>query len=184
MARGKDHDYTLPDHKSRDEPSKKKGPPQPMPANIIKAGWRGETKETLMAKPDMLNASIRALPRAYLVPPRPSAAAKKSSEWHKNNKRKLESDSGMDAPIAPSTAGVFPAFPPPADIPRPAPHPAYGAVEEIKWSFTKNQWTYIYTSGMELTSPPMLAPVSTFPPAVPESMVADYFITEQPAYDT
>ncbi|KAJ4301893.1 hypothetical protein N0V90_003989 [Kalmusia sp. IMI 367209] len=55
MNRGKAHNYTLPAAKGREEFNPKNGvAPEPMPANKIKADWQGETKEALLAKPDML----------------------------------------------------------------------------------------------------------------------------------
>ena len=64
------HGYTLPPGISREEGSNGTADPAPMPADRIKIGWQGETKETLLGKADMLPSVVRALPRAYLVPPR------------------------------------------------------------------------------------------------------------------
>jgi hypothetical protein len=112
MKRGKDHDYTLPADKNREEGSKKaKSAPQPMPAAKVKANWQGETKEALLSKADMLPPGVRDCPRAYLVPPRTSATTKKDQVWRETNlERKREYSVDSNPPSSFST--VAPQLPP------------------------------------------------------------------------
>jgi hypothetical protein len=185
MNRGKAHNYTLPAAKGREEFNPKNGvAPAPMPANKIKADWQGETKEALLAKPDMLPAGVRACPRAFLHPPRPSSAMKSTQSWATSHKRKRESDPGVDARIAPSTTGsAFPVFPPRLDFPRPPAHPQYGEALTVSWSYSKNRWAYTYASGLEICSPPMPAPIGEvrFLSTVPQSVV-NHVVAEQQVY--
>jgi hypothetical protein len=147
-----------------------------MPANKIKADWQGETKEALLAKPDMLPTGVRACPRAFLQPPRPSSAMKSAKDWAISNKLKRESDTGVHA-------RVFPGFPPRLDFPRPPPRSQHGEALTATWHFSKNSWVYTYASGMAVWSPPMPAPVGEvrFLSMVPQS-VANHIIAEQQVY--
>jgi hypothetical protein len=185
MNRGRDHSYTLPAARGRDEFNWKEGvAPGPMPANNIKADWQGETKEALLAKPDMLPTGVRACPRAFLQPPRPSSAMKSTQNWAISNKRKLESDPGVDARIASSTtSSALPGFPPRPDFPRPPAHPQYGEVLTASWSYSNNRWTYTYASGLEFCSAPMPAPIGEVRclSTVPPSVVVNHIIAEQQA---
>jgi hypothetical protein len=73
MARGEERNFTLPASKSRDEgvkkgineKDKKIVAREPMAANKVKPDWRGETRETLLAKDDMLPSAVRDCLRAF-----------------------------------------------------------------------------------------------------------------------
>ncbi len=145
MNRGKAHNYTLPAAKGREEFNPEKGvAPEPMPANKVKADWQGETKEALLAKPDMLPTGVRTCPRAFLHPPRPSSAMKSTQNWAISNKRKRESDPGVDARIAPSTTdSAIPGFPPRPDFSRPQLTPAWRGVDCVLVLFAEKVGVYI-----------------------------------------
>ena len=85
MESRKEQEYSLPDVKPKDAPRKpkkgKKGAPVDpskvrqsgeMPPSEVKAGWSGPSREEVLHEPSILPDFVRALPRMYLVPPRPS----------------------------------------------------------------------------------------------------------------
>ncbi|KAK0352959.1 hypothetical protein LTR02_006237 [Friedmanniomyces endolithicus] len=63
--------YDLPAVKGREAPYGKLGAKIPMPISQarLRPDWKGESREELLGKPDMLPDYVRTLPRAYLVPP-------------------------------------------------------------------------------------------------------------------
>lgn len=107
--------FDLPKDKNRAAPIGKNKIPSPMPDDKVKRGWKGETKEKLLAKPDMLPDYVRTLPRAYLVPPRKSITQKKKQD---NKRKRANGDSNtplsshmVTTPFTP--ASFFSIFPPP-----------------------------------------------------------------------
>ncbi|KAF1989498.1 hypothetical protein K402DRAFT_274002 [Aulographum hederae CBS 113979] len=163
MARGRDKNYTLPADKSREEGGKKaKSAPQPMPANSVKAGWQGETREALLNKADMLPSGVRDCPRAYLGPPRMSAAAKKSLAWKETGlKRELESAAeSMPPPTFYSRAPLYvlPTFPPPPEFERPPASSAHGKVMTTSYSWETDEYTHTYENGTGVTGRATVAP--------------------------
>ncbi|KAL8806914.1 MAG: hypothetical protein Q9182_001043 [Xanthomendoza sp. 2 TL-2023] len=120
MARGRNHDYSLPPNKSRDVGAwrRKKGEkiwsePEPMPANRVKNDWVGETKDDLLAKDSMLSDEQRLKPRAYSVPPgKPQRSTKgerkQKHEFDKRNvcshhepakKKRRQTQSNQESPV-------------------------------------------------------------------------------------
>ncbi|KAL8685290.1 MAG: hypothetical protein Q9218_007858 [Villophora microphyllina] len=58
MNRGAEKEYTLPVDKSREEGTKKSSP-QAILDNKVKADWKGETRDSLLNKADMLPSDVR-----------------------------------------------------------------------------------------------------------------------------
>lgn len=158
LVRGR-FDYTLPAEKSREAPrGKNMVTPAPMPNDKIKHGWTGETKEQLLAKPDMLPPYVRALPRAYLVAPRASSSEKKSLD--RKRKQGVESHAPSSFPLA-STAYTaaprLPQFLAPPSFPRPPADARHGEVLTTSWSWITNTWEHVYASGARVSAPPQNA---------------------------
>jgi hypothetical protein len=171
MKRGRDHGYTLPADKSREEGSKKsKSAPQPMPAAKVKADWQGETKKALLKKADLLPQGVRDCPRAYLVPPCTSAAGKKSQAWKETNlKRKGGADvdsrppSGFSKPPSGFSNSPFGFSNPPSDLSmvaprhqpsppkeafeRPPADPVHGEVVSTCYGWKAGDWMHTHASG-------------------------------------
>ncbi|KAK1070894.1 hypothetical protein LTR74_003806 [Friedmanniomyces endolithicus] len=63
--------YDLPAVKGREAPYGKLGAkiPTPIAQARLRPDWKGESREELLGKPDMLPDYVRSTPRAYLVPP-------------------------------------------------------------------------------------------------------------------
>ncbi|GAM82129.1 hypothetical protein ANO11243_001080 [Dothideomycetidae sp. 11243] len=156
-------DYALAPPKDRTTPRGKgplKSPPTPMPDDQVKPGWRGQSREQVLAKPEMIPSFVRERPRAYLVSPRPSVRARKSAEHRGLQLGGPSQVSSSAAPQAPSPA-TFPAdeFPPPFPYPPPQAHPRYGSVLSITWMYATRTWERQYADGTKLKSPPLPEPV-------------------------
>ncbi|TKA41588.1 hypothetical protein B0A54_06476 [Friedmanniomyces endolithicus] len=149
MRRGP-QDYTLPAQRQRDEAKGNK--PVPTPMAKVRSDWQGESREVLLEKPDMLPAGVRELPRAHLVPPRPSSQAKSNQAFKAQassgdgTKRKREAEGRLPPPSFPTTtpATLFPARP---AYPRPPADPVQGRVMSFSWSWDTEQYTHTYASG-------------------------------------
>ncbi|KAK0917356.1 hypothetical protein LTR02_000221 [Friedmanniomyces endolithicus] len=63
--------YDLPAVKGREAPYGKLGAkiPTPIAQSRLRPDWKGESREELLGKPDMLPDYVHSFPRAYLVPP-------------------------------------------------------------------------------------------------------------------
>lgn len=148
--------YTLPVEKDRYEASKKGPEPAPMPDGKVKPGWKGETKEALLAKLDMLPSDVRNHPRAYLVPPRSSSQAKKSQAFHAGAsgvKRKRDSNAEMPPPAGSTATQTLPPPLPRPAFKRPSADPAHGQVVSTSYSWDKHEWTHTYESGASFSTP-------------------------------
>ncbi|KAK0278149.1 hypothetical protein LTR35_009472 [Friedmanniomyces endolithicus] len=77
LQRG-NHDYTLPAAKPRNEGTSGKPLPSEMLEREVKAGWTGESKESLLTAVDFLPSGVRDCPRAYLVPATETKKEKKN----------------------------------------------------------------------------------------------------------
>lgn len=154
LVRGR-YDYTLADNKSRDAPrGHKKVTPAPMPNHRIKPDWTGETRERLLAKPDMLPAFVRALPRAYLVPPRQSSNEKKTESFKRKREAGFDVSSPTPMAYAPYTAvPSLPRFPAPLSIPRPIADTQNGEVVVTSWNWTERRWEHTYANGAKAIGP-------------------------------
>lgn len=185
MKTRKRENYTLPPEKPRDAlvgPNNKKHPPQPMPDHKLMVGWSGDSKDQLLAKLDWLPPYVRARPRAYLVPPRPSVLEQRAQE----KKRKRESESNEPAPsrttpaayaaspnmpqsayasasyTAPSTAAqsastappLEPLGPPPPAFQQPPPNVQYGPVTVSRWTWSESKWTHHHEVNGASSNPP------------------------------
>ena len=169
IKRGPAVGYSLPADKSREEGSKKStSAPKPMPANKVKADWQGETREALLNKADMLPPGMRELPRAYLVPPRPSTATKKGQAWKTTgDKRKRESDASTSS----SSVVGLPPFPPRPTFARPPADPMQGEVVATSYSWEKNEYTHTYAMGATVTGRATTPPTSSVRFLYPQSKV-------------
>ena len=149
INRGADKDYTLPADKNREEGTKRNRS-EPMPINKIKADWEGESKEVLLAKPDMLPQGVRDCPRAYLVPPR--AAKKSQNSAATGEKRKGESNVSPSFAASTAAVGIPPSYPPPA-FAQPSEDLTHGKVLHSSFDWTTKDWTHYYETGTKVTSP-------------------------------
>ncbi|KAH6633268.1 hypothetical protein C7974DRAFT_452516 [Boeremia exigua] len=160
ISRG-NHGYTLPEPRPKDQakqvPAKalqdlaRQGrplPPVPSPMNGVRADWKGETKEELLAKPHPLPPQVRAHPRAYLVLPRVSSTLQKIRTWNATStqgdgKRKLD-DQATPAllPAAPSPLQQY--LPPITSMPT----DAFGRQAiRCMWNNIDKTWTNWYADG-------------------------------------
>lgn len=128
------------------------GPPKTSsPMNGVKLGWKGETKDELLAKPYPLPPPVRAHPRAYLVPPRPSSALQNSRTYHgalTQRDGEHEQDDGA-FPALPPALNAAPSplqqFPPPITS---MPTDAFGRQAiRCMWDDTSKTWTNCHANG-------------------------------------
>ncbi|KAL8834430.1 MAG: hypothetical protein Q9170_003752 [Blastenia crenularia] len=159
MKRGPDNQYTLPAYRGREVGNWKKTP-QPMSAKNVKSDWKGEPKEALLNKGDMLAPAVRVLPRAHLVPPRISGYGKKSAAYKEDVKRKRESDVNVSPPVVASTAAfTLPQFPPSPAFLQPEDR-LHGKAKKLIWDWETGRWTHEFEDGTVLTGNP--SALSTF----------------------
>ncbi|CAF9939088.1 MAG: hypothetical protein HETSPECPRED_001482, partial [Heterodermia speciosa] len=149
INRGAKNDYTLPPDKNREQGTQK-NLPGPIPINKIKADWEGESKEVLLAKPDMLPQGVRDCPRAHLVPPR--AAKKSQISAATGEKRKGESNVSPSFVASTAAVGIPPSYPPPP-FPRPSADLNHGKVMDSSFDWETEEWTHYYETGTKVTSP-------------------------------
>lgn len=66
--------------------------PSAMPATRVKPDWRGESRDELLAKDEMLPYFVRELPRAYLDPPRASLQNQGTAAFDASERPEGQSD--------------------------------------------------------------------------------------------
>ncbi|PVH95231.1 hypothetical protein DM02DRAFT_618039 [Periconia macrospinosa] len=143
-------DHKLAAQRSRDEPIGRKldkatgqstgGNPQiPMPDKDVKPGWRGKTKEQLLAEDDLLPACVRELPRAYVVPPPVDENRKRKADFYKQLESSRSGPASAPAPM------MIP--PPPSSISE------LGRCVRATMDVVKNLVIYEYDTGAQITIP-------------------------------
>ncbi len=156
INRGPQNFYSLPDYKPRHEgswihPPKKSGlpkvrsTPEPMPAEKIKADWKGASRAELLARVDMLHPDVRARPRSYVVPPRDAGVVQKVQAFNKENKGKRKRQSDVNVSPAAGASTAPPQLPegllPPKEV------PGFGQVTDVSYSYETLSHKFIYSSG-------------------------------------
>ena len=161
-------DFTLPAFRPRDETivSRSDRPsfvPQAMGSDKVKPDWRGETREALLARPDLLTEDIRCHPRKYFYPPGQSRTKAKATAKNERmlgqlgqtefDRRKAEGTL-HDKQKAPRTfaAPPSPAFAnfPPALESRPL-LPGVGGsypANTMTWSYINHSWETAWSSNL------------------------------------
>jgi len=161
LARRGDHEYKLPSFVQ----ARNKGP---MPTVRVKADWKGQSAEVLLAKGDFLPPGVRDCPRAFTVPARESTQRAKSKRFHANEARRLShssplpshsqpwqgySQSSFMTPHGPAQPVVWPSQPPP--------------VPPMIWAPQPVLWTPQYAIGYQMPYPQMPYPVQ-MPASLPQ----------------
>ncbi|RYN21316.1 hypothetical protein AA0113_g5332 [Alternaria arborescens] len=197
MSRG-NYGYTLPeprpknqvkevpakamaDQARREHEAREKGqaPPRPLalpkppsPMNGVKLDWEGETKDDLLAKPHPLPPSVRAHPRAYLVPPRPSSTLKNNiaynaTQTQRDGKRKRDDRAVPSPASAPIVAPIVALGPQQQFLPpiMSMPTDAFGRqATQCMWDNVNKTWTNWYADGAITTSAPYNIGIPSQPP--------------------
>jgi hypothetical protein len=157
----------LEDHARRDReaiqtgktrPKALKQPKPPSPMDGVRADWTGETRDELLVKPHPLPPPVRAHPRAYLVPPRPSGTqlnniAHHTAETQGDGKRKRD-DLAVPSARPAAIVGTSPHqqyLPPITSMPT----DVFGRqATRCMWDDVKKTWTNWYADGSSATSAP------------------------------
>ena len=160
MMKRRNAGYTLPaeaDRKAAKAPTKDKpNPPvpSPMPANKVKLDWQGESETTLLESKPFIPAYVRALPRAYLVPPENlSSQEKKSQMWHaqeakrKRDEQEQAGNTPASAPTATTQSGAV------VQIPEAPFIPGQGPVKRYTLLPADKEVEYEYQNGAKLRVP-------------------------------
>jgi hypothetical protein len=135
-----------------------------MASDKIKPDWRGETREALLATPDLLTEDIRRHPRKYFHPPGQSMGKAKASAKNKRilgqlgqtefDRRKAEG-ALHDRQKAPNQFAAVPPSPafanfPPALEGRPLLLGVEGSylAETMTWSYINHSWTTAWSGNL------------------------------------
>ncbi|KAG9699650.1 hypothetical protein KCU95_g1449, partial [Aureobasidium melanogenum] len=128
LSRGHVHDYTLAPLEPLIE--------QPMPPHRVKAGWAGESKQQLLAKPDFLPVGVRDCPRAFVV----------------SSREPVQQPDRESSPVSetlqmPGTFYCLPPSLPHLAFARPLRRPTAGEVEYTTFVWEMSQWRHVYENG-------------------------------------
>ena len=147
LVRRGGHEYKLPSFVQ----ARNKGP---MPTERVKADWKGQSAEVLLAKGDFLPSGVRDCPRAFTVPPRESTQRAKSKRFLANQSQRLSHSSSLPSysqpwqgysqssfmtPHGPAQPVVWPSQPPP--------------VSPMIWAPQPVLWTPQYAVGYQMPYP-------------------------------
>ena len=157
LVRGGEHEYKLPPFIS----ARNKGP---MPAERVKADWKGESAETLMAKGDFLPPGVRDCPRAFTVPARESAQRAKSKRYLANQSQRLSQSTSLPSISQPWQLNSQPSFMPPQGPAQPVMWPLQPPpVMPMVWEPQPGVWIPQYS--VDYQAPYPHVPYPTWMPA-------------------
>jgi len=151
-------DHTLPAYRSPEFSSK--GPNQEMPDYLVKADWKGQTRQELIAKPDFLPAGVRDCPRAFTAPPGQSYQRAKTRQYLRDRQDIQTKSAAAHGPSSslpyhrPTNAAGWP-IPPPVTT-RPPRDPVAGEPKWLYWAFASSKWHITFDDDLDIQLPEQL----------------------------